>query len=409
MSHGDPSGIRTRVTAVRGRRTRPLYDGAASRLTKYRMNSRAGKPICCSGYSGPVARIVIAPDSFKGALSATHVADAIAEGWLEARPDDEIVRFPMADGGEGTLDAIALATPGTIWHRHAVTGPDRRVLDAAWLMLPGDVAVLELARTSGLPQMASLDPRGATTRGLGELLAIALDHGARSVLIGLGGSGTTDAGIGALEALGALVTRPTPGHGVIGVAAIDNSALRPPPPGGVRLLVDTTVPMLEAPRIFGPQKGASPTDIAALTAAFELLREEAGSRSAHAIPGSGAAGATAWGLMTYFGALVEDGASTIAGLIGLREALMAADLVVTGEGRFDSTSLSGKVVGFIYEHARSFRVPGCLVVGSATADVEIEWPVRKLVDHATSTEEAIVHTASYVRHAARDLSQQFDG
>lgn len=354
-----------------------------------------------------MAQIVIAPDSFKGSLSATAVADAIAEGWSEARPGDDLVLLPMADGGEGTLDAIASATNQAIWHRTTVTGPDGRQVDASWLMLPDAVAVLELAQTSALPQMRTLDPRGATTRGLGELLSVALDAGAQSVLIGLGGSATTDAGIGALEALGARVSRANSGQGVIGVTAIDDRTLRRPPRGGLSLLADTTVPMLDAPRIFGPQKGASPADIAALTAAFHLLSDDAGSRSAHAIPGSGAAGATAWGLMTYFGAQVDDGAYSIARLIGLDDALTSADLVITGEGRFDSTSLSGKVVGCVHGLSQTRHVAGALVVGSAVENNELTWPIATLMDRSTSVQDATDHAEAYIRASAHELATNY--
>ena len=148
-------------------------------------------------------RVVIAPDSFKGSLPASGVAAAIAAGWRSVRPDDDLQLFPQADGGEGTLDAIADAVPGAK-RRDAglVTGPDLRPTPGEWLELPDGTAVVELAQMSGLPLMRELDAMEATTRGLGEVIAAALDAGATRLIVGLGGSASTDGGAGALVALG---------------------------------------------------------------------------------------------------------------------------------------------------------------------------------------------------------------
>ena len=270
-------------------------------------------------------KILIAPDSFKGSLAAREAAEAMAAGWRTERPGDRITLIPQADGGEGTLDAIEAAVDGAVRHRvPAVTGPDGRPVDASWLALPGSIAVVELAQSSGLPLMHTLDPLGATTRGLGEVIAAALDAGAQSLLIGLGGSASTDGGAGALDALRG----------------------RRPPAGGVTLLTDVTSPLLGASgaaAVFGPQKGATPEQVAQLEARLTALAAELGGDPGAA--GAGAAGGTAYGFATAWGATIASGADHLAQLTGLDTALATSDVLITGEGRFDEQSLGGKVVG----------------------------------------------------------------
>jgi len=315
----------------------------------------------------------------------------------------------MADGGEGTLDAIAYATPQATWHRATVTGPQGDPVEASWLMLPDQTAVLELAHTSGLPLMSAPDPLGATTRGLGELIAIAMNRGATGVMIGLGGSATTDAGLGALEAFGAKVSRndahPT---GAIGVSGVDVSGLHQPPARGITLLSDTTAVMWDAPSVFGPQKGATPDDIRALEEAFSVLVAHHTQHSTHLTPGSGAAGATAWGLMTFLGATIQNGAAFIADLIGVPEAMMNADLVITGEGKFDHTSLRGKVVGHIYGLASTTHTRGTLIVGTSDETVLEGWGISRLVDRAPSPEDAIRDPDAYLTNAAEQFARDYE-
>lgn len=216
-------------------------------------------------------RMVIAPDSFKGSLGASEVGAAIARGWLSIRPDDQITILPQADGGEGTLDAIASAVPDAVRHDVGpVTGPDGRPTPGAWLELPGRVGVVELAQCSGLPLMKPLDPLAATTRGLGEVIRHALDHGVESLIVGLGGSASTDGGAGALAALdlrlldadGSYLT--DGGAALATLARVESTEMSVPPPGGVTLLADVTAPLLGptgAAAVFGPQKGADTADV----------------------------------------------------------------------------------------------------------------------------------------------------
>ena len=313
--------------------------------------------------------VVIAPDSFKGSLDAAAAAEAIGSGWRAARPHDEVRLLPQADGGEGTLDAIATAIAGARLHDVGpVTGPDGRPVEGHWLELPDGTAVVELALSSGLPLMSRLDPLGATTRGLGEVVCAALDAGATALVIALGGSASTDGGAGALRELGVELldaegrALPDGGGALARLARLDASRLRPPPVGGVRLLSDVTAPLLGpagAAAVFGPQKGATAAQIVELDAALArwasllertLVMKDSPSQPERAegiaaIPGSGAAGGTAYGFAAAWGTAIEAGAPVIAELTGFAAAAASADVVITGEGRFDATSTSGKVVG----------------------------------------------------------------
>lgn len=351
--------------------------------------------------------VVIAPDSFKGSLRAGEVAAAIARGWRELRPGDDLRLLPQADGGEGTLDAIESSLPGVIRHRvESVTGPDGRATDADWLELPGGVAVVELAASSGLPLMAMPDALGASTRGLGEVIRVALGFGASSLVIALGGSASTDGGAGALQALDLRFLQadgtevPTGGGGLSLVQNIDDRHLVAPPPGGVTLLTDVTAPLLGptgAATVFGPQKGATPQDVRQLEYGLarlsELLDGEPGQ------PGSGAAGGTAYGLAAAWGATVESGADWIAKVTGLIAAIEKADVVITGEGRFDSTSLTGKVVGNV------IRLAGESRVGVVAGSVSIEpsggvWAVS-LAELAGSADAAMAEPECWLHEAGR--------
>jgi glycerate kinase len=317
-------------------------------------------------------RVLIAPDSFKGSISAAAAATALAAGWLAVRPGDQVTTLPLADGGEGTLDVLAATVPGARWRRTRVTGPGGGPVQCRWLQLPGGTAVVELARASGLPLLDRPDPLGAHTTGLGEVLGRALDLGATRILVGLGGSASTDGGTGALTALGArflgAAGRPLPpgGGALAALAGADLTGLRPPPAGGVTCLADVTAPLLGpdgAAAVFGPQKGADAAQIARLEAGLARLAEVLGGDPA--APGAGAAGGTGYGLAAAWGAGFAPGAAELARLAGLDLALAGADLVITGEGRFDPTSLTGKTTGTVLAAAAAAGVPAALVTGQA--------------------------------------------
>jgi glycerate 2-kinase len=346
-------------------------------------------------------RVLIAPDSFKGSLGAAAAAAALAQGWLSVRPGDQVDRLPLADGGEGTLDVLAAIVPGARWHRAQVTGPGGAPVMARWLELPPELsgrgngtpaqqgrgaaarsrglpplgaktAVVELARASGLPLLARPDPMGAQTIGLGELLGRALDVGVGRILVGLGGSASTDGGTGALTALGArcldAAGEPLPpgGGALADLAAVDLTHLRAPPVGGVSCLTDVTAPLLGvrgAAAVFGPQKGADGAQIARLDAGLARLAEVLGGDPAAA--GAGAAGGTGYGLASVWGAVLTPGAAELGRLAGLDRALAGADLVITGEGRFDETSMAGKTCGTVIAAAAAAGVPVAVVAGQA--------------------------------------------
>jgi len=366
--------------------------------------------------------VVVAPDSFKGSLTASRAASAIAGGWLTVRPDDTVVLSPQADGGEGTLDTIEAAVPRAV-RRSAglVTGPDGRPTPGEWLELPGGIAVVELAQASGLPLMQKLDPLGATTRGLGEVIRAALASGATSLVIALGGSASTDGGLGALSALGARPTDatgspiPDGGGALAALAACDLGELVPPPSGGVTLLTDVTAPLLGptgAAAIFGPQKGADAALISQLDAALANLAAVIGGDADR--PGSGAAGGTAFGFATVWGAQTRPGAEDLAHLTGLGEAIAAADIVLMGEGRFDEQSLGGKVASSILAAAAAGgTVPG-IIAGQVAFSPRLggggEVYALALSELAGSADEAMRHPETWLREAgaraARELPEQ---
>jgi glycerate kinase len=354
-------------------------------------------------------RVVIAPDSFKGTAEAPEVAAAIAAGWRSVRPDDEVVEVPMADGGEGTLDALAVAVPGSVRVPVAVDGPDDRRVETAYLRLPDGTAVVELAATSGITLLDPLRPRTAHTRGFGTAIRAALDAGAPALLLAIGGSASTDGGAGMLAALGARLLDdagravPDGGAGLLRLASVDLSALVPIPPGGVLVLTDVVNPLLGpggAAAVYGPQKGASPADVAALEAG--LLRLAGLLPADPAVPGAGAAGGTGFGLLAW-GASLVPGASAVAAAAGLSAVVASADLVVTGEGRFDGQSAQGKVPEAVRALAAASGVPALLVAGAVDAD-----PIGYIA--AVSLTELVGRTASFadpagsLRLAGADLA-----
>ena len=328
-------------------------------------------------------RVVLAPDSFKGSIAAAQVADALAEGWRTVDPSAEILARPMADGGEGTLDAFAAAIPGSTRMPVTVTGPHGRAVAASWLLLPAThdapngTAVVELASTSGIELLgADLRPLDAHSVGFGEAIAAALSHGVSRLVLGIGSSSSTDGGTGMLTALGARFTDaagttiPLGARGLDTVASADLSGLPALPSGGVLVLSDVTNPLLGAfgsAAIFGPQKGLGEA---------ALVRADAGlARLATLLPadpqtsGAGAAGGVGFGLLAW-GARLVPGAGEVAELIDLRGALAAASVVVTGEGAFDGQSAAGKAPTHVATLATEAHVPVALVAGRISSDAD---------------------------------------
>ena len=324
--------------------------------------------------------VVVCPDSFKGSLSAAEVASAVADGVLDAAPDAVVTRLPMADGGEGTLDALLAVWGGEARVTETVDAIGRPA-SARWAVSPdGRTAVVELAEASGLPGVsdAPLQPLHASTRGTGDVARAALDAGVAEILVCLGGSASTDGGAGILTGLGARLLDtagrqvPDGGEGLASVAALDVSGLHPRARSvRWRLAVDVTNPLVGehgAARVFGPQKGARDGTAEFLDDALrhwsDVLERETGAAVAE-VPGAGAAGGVPAGLIAVLGAETTPGAVLVAEAVGLPAALADADLVITGEGSFDSQSLGGKVADGVAQLAAASptRPPVVVVAG----------------------------------------------
>jgi glycerate kinase len=318
-------------------------------------------------------RVLIAPDSYKGTLTSVEVARAIATGWLRARPDDVIALAPLADGGEGTLVAVE-ASGGWVRRPARVHDPIGREIEAAWLARDdGSESFVEMAQASGISRLTpdERDPAGATTVGTGELLLAVLDAGIRNVALGIGGSATTDGGAGVLRALGATVAE--------GLDAVDLAGLDPRL-GEVRLRIacDVTNPLLGphgAAAVYGPQKGATPELVAILDARLARWAdalEAAAGRHERDTPGAGAAGGLGFGLLALadrFAELrLEPGIDLVMAEARFDEALAAADLVITGEGRIDAQTAFGKTAMGVARRARSAGTRCLAIGGGATAE-----------------------------------------
>jgi glycerate 2-kinase len=330
---------------------------------------------------------IVCPDKFRGSMTALEAAEAIAEGLRSE--GYEVVELPLADGGEGTLDVLVRAIGGSR-RTTRVTGPLGVPVDAEWARLANGTAIVEMARASGIALIpeGGRDPLRASTRGTGELIAAAAREGARRVIVAVGGSASTDGGLGAVDALRWTLT-------------------------GIEVVVacDVTTSFLRAAAEFGPQKGASRAQVALLERRLARLAGEYRARrgvDVTTIPGSGAAGGLAGGLAAL-GARLEPGFDVVADALGLADALEGTDLAVTGEGLLDRTSFEGKVVGGVIDRARESGVAVGLVVGRATDEareqIEPDIPVFVLVERASSESEALERAAPLARDAAAALAR----
>ncbi len=287
-------------------------------------------------------RLLLAPDSFKGTFDATEVAAAMARGVRAA--DAEADPCPLADGGEGTLDVLLRAAGGEPVEADAHDPLGRPIRARFGLLGDGETAVVEVAAASGLPLLAPAerDPERADTVGTGELIAAAIEAGARTVLVAAGGSATSDGGRGAIEALRAA--------------------------GGTRgaeleVLCDVRTAYEDAARVFAPQKGAGPEAVARLSARLEEFAATL-PRDPRGVPMGGCAGGLSGGLMGAFGARLRPGAELVLERVGFERRLAAADAAISGEGQVDEQSLGGKVVGTVAERCAAAGVPLHVLAGS---------------------------------------------
>jgi glycerate 2-kinase len=325
-----------------------------------------------------IGPVVVAPAAFKGALSASGAARAIAAGIQRAAPGAEVRLVPVADGGEGTLDALVTARGGRR-RATAVADPLGRPVEAAIGELPGHICVIELAQASGYERVGSdeRDPERTSTYGTGQQLRMALDLGAERIILGLGGSATNDGGMGLVRALGVRFLdadgRELAGIGAdLGrVCAIDASG-RDPRLEDVEILVacDVTNPLHGpdgAAIVFGPQKGADPAAVRRLDAGLvnfsEVIADATGIDIA-GLPGAGAAGGAAGGIVALLGGTLTAGAALVLDAAGLSDQLAGAELCITGEGRLDGQSMHGKAVSAVAAAARDAGV-ACIAVAGA--------------------------------------------
>ncbi|MBC3956830.1 glycerate kinase [Pseudomonas triticifolii] len=370
-------------------------------------------------------KIVIAPDSFKDSLSAQAVADAIASGLAEVWPDAELIKCPMADGGEGTIEALLDACNGQ-WMSAQVSGPLGTMIQAGWGWLAQSrTAIIEMAMASGL-QLLTLAQRDAcltSTKGTGQLISAALDAGAQRIILAIGGSATNDGGSGMLSALGVRFLdrddQPLPhgGLALAGLARVDLSGLDPRLADvRVEIAADVDNPLCGpngASHIFGPQKGASPQQVLALDAALANFADHSALALGHDLrdsPGSGAAGGMGFAAKAYLNASFRAGVEVVADLTGLEQALVDADLVITGEGRFDAQTLRGKTPLGVARVAQRQGVPVIVLAGTLGEGYEQLYPhgisaAFALTSGPMNLEDACREAPRLLHERARDVAR----
>ncbi|TCK07218.1 glycerate kinase [Marinobacterium mangrovicola] len=370
-------------------------------------------------------KIVIAPDSFKESLSASEAAALIAEGIAPLLSHAELIPLPVADGGEGTSEALVNATDGQ-WFSAEVSDPLGRLMEARWALLgDGETAVIDAAAASGLDLLTpeSRNPWLTTTRGTGELILAALDQGAKRFIIGLGGSATNDAGAGMLQALGARLLDQQgqelqPGGGALSeLAQIDLSDFDPRlQQVSFEIACDVDNPLIGengASAIFGPQKGADPEMVLALDANlghFGQLVERTLDKQVINAPGAGAAGGLGAAFLACFNASLKSGVDIVLDAVNIEHHLGDAQLVITGEGRIDGQSLRGKTPIGVARRARKYGVPVVALAGSVGRDIDAVYDegitaVFSIVPGVCSLDEALKQGPDNLRFAAESLAR----
>jgi len=373
---------------------------------------------------GLFMKIVIAPDSYKESLSALEVATQIEAGFREVFPQAEYVKLPVADGGEGTVEAMVAATGGRII-RVTVTGPLGDPIEAFY-GLSGDEqsAFIEMAAASGLEQVPphQRNPLRTTSYGTGELIRNALDHGVKHCIIGIGGSATNDGGAGMVQALGAKLRTAQGdeiGHGgaeLAHLAAIDVSDLDPRlAQCQIEVACDVTNPLTGdqgASAIFGPQKGATPEMVQQLDNYLahyaQIIQRDLGV-AVDKVPGAGAAGGMGAALLAFCGADLRRGIEIVTEALGLEALVKDADLVITGEGRIDSQTIHGKVPIGVAKVAKRHNKPVIGIAGSLTADVGVVHEhgldaVFSVLYTICTLDEALENAGDNVRMTARNIA-----
>lgn len=368
-------------------------------------------------------KVAIAIDSFKGSIGSVEAGNAAAEGVRRAVPGAECVVRPLADGGEGTVDALVAGMGGSVRHVD-VTGPDGRIVRARYGVTADGTAVMEMAEAAGIVLVPAerRNPLVATTYGVGEMIADAVAHGVRRIIMGIGGSATNDCGAGMLQALGWRLLDaegrdvPRGGAALAGVARIvpPRSAAFPE----IKVACDVENPLCGpcgASAVFGPQKGATPEMVAELDAALGRFAEVSGGDAE--APGAGAAGGLGYAFKTFLGAALTPGVDLILAETRLEDVVRDADVVVTGEGRLDGQTVMGKAPIGVARLAKKFGKPvlafaGCIGDGAEAlnaAGIDAYFPILRRVvtlEEALSTAEASANLAATVEQAFRCMFYQ---
>ena len=383
-----------------------------------------------------MVKILIAPDKFKGALSAREVAENIAKGLRDALPDAKITIVPMADGGEGTAEAIYEARGGS-WLKCKAHDPIGREIEAryAWIE-DGNLAVMEMSEAAGMRRLSEneRDPVRATTFGVGEIILDAANRGANEIIVGLGGSATNDGGWGMARALGFrfssnareltedvselrnLTTIAAPVAAGVSPASSKMQPTRLPPQLKIIAAVDVRNPLLGekgATRVFGPQKGASKDELSvleqALTRLADVVAKEFEFDFRHK-PGAGAAGGLGFGLMSFCGATIRSGFDVVAEAVGLESKMKDIDVVITGEGSLDRQTLEGKTPAGVARLARKLGKKVFAIVGRASENGEVRGIFDGVYQNARtgmSEKENMERAAELLRENARELARTF--
>jgi glycerate kinase len=387
-------------------------------------------------YEIPAVRIVIAPDKFKGALNAREIAENIATGLLDIFPDAQIELVPMADGGEGTAEAIC-DPRGCSWHECKTHDPLGREIEARYGWIDRErIAVMEISEAAGMRRLSDSerDPIRATTFGVGEMILDATKRGAMKIIIGLGGSATNDGGFGMARALGyrffsdareltgsvsdlqSLTKIEAP---VVAGVPPANSNMQParlPLQLNIIAAVDVKNPLLGengATRVFGPQKGASKGDLDKLDRALTKLADIVARKFGFDYrdqAGAGAAGGLGFGLLSFCGATIRPGFEVVGEAVGLESKMKEADLVITGEGSLDRQTLEGKTPAGVARLARKLHKPVFAIVGRASDDREVRELFDGIYQNARpgmSQQENMKRAAELLRENARELADTF--
>ncbi len=361
-------------------------------------------------------KVIICPDSFKGSLSSIEAAEAISRGVKLAASDAETKVIPIADGGEGTVDALVRATNGQIC-RVKAHDPLLREIDSFYgVMGDGRTAAIEMAAASGLVLLSDdeRNPMVTSTYGTGKLISAAVDSGAKKIVIGIGGSATNDGGTGAMSALGArfidkdVLTLPPGGAALIDLAHIDMSSFKFPV-GKIKVeaACDVTNPLCGptgASAVYGPQKGAAPEMVKRLDAALhnyaQVLYRDLGKDIIN-MSGAGAAGGMGAGLAAFLNAELRSGVDMVLDAAKFDEALIGADLVITGEGKIDEQTAYGKTIGGVLKRASAKGVPVVAIAGSVSGDIHALFDsglssVFSITSESISLNYAMAHAAELV-------------